>query len=60
MVEGIPRTLSGKKLELPIKKLLLGHALAAVVNPDSMANPECLEWYATFAQQRAKMLSDQY
>ncbi|WP_425375791.1 acetoacetate--CoA ligase [Pseudomonas marginalis] len=58
VVEAVPRTLSGKKLELPIKKLLLGHALAAVVNPDSMANPESLEWFETFAQQRAQALRD--
>jgi acetoacetyl-CoA synthetase len=60
VVEAVPRTLSGKKLELPIKKLLLGHALAAVVNPDSMANPESLRWYETFAQQRTQALSDQH
>lgn len=60
VVKAVPRTLSGKKLELPIKKLLLGHALAAVVNPDSMANPESLGWYETFAQQRAQAFSDQH
>jgi acetoacetyl-CoA synthetase len=46
----IPRTLSGKKQELPIKKLLLGHALEKVINKDAMANPECLRWYLEFAQ----------
>jgi acetoacetyl-CoA synthetase len=49
----IPRTLSGKKQELPIKKLLLGHPLEKVVNRDAMANPECLEWYLALAQRRA-------
>lgn len=43
-VEAVPRTLTGKKLALLINKLLLGHALAAVVNPDSMAQPESLGW----------------
>jgi acetoacetyl-CoA synthetase len=46
----IPRTLSGKKQELPIKKLLLGHPLEKVINKDAMANPECLHWYLEFAQ----------
>ena len=41
----IPRTLSGKKQELPIKKLLLGQPLEKVVNKDAMANPGCLDWY---------------
>ena len=48
-VPGIPRTLSGKKQELPIKKLLLGQPLDKVVNRDAMANPECLTWYTAFA-----------
>ena len=49
----IPRTLSGKKQELPIKKLLLGQPIEKVVNRDAMANPQCLEWYVDFARQRA-------
>lgn len=50
-VAEIPRTLSGKKQELPIKKLLLGQPLAKVVNKDAMANPGCLDWYEDFARQ---------
>jgi acetoacetyl-CoA synthetase len=49
VVPEIPRTLSGKKQELPIKKLLLGHAVEKVINKDAMANPGCLEWYLEFA-----------
>ena len=49
-VEQIPRTLTGKKQELPIKKLMLGHPLQQVVNPETMANPDCLPWYREFAQ----------
>jgi acetoacetyl-CoA synthetase len=48
-VPEIPRTLSGKKQELPIKKLLLGHAIEKVINKDAMANPTCLDWYLEFA-----------
>lgn len=58
VVQAIPRTLSGKKLELPIKKLLLGQPLEKVVNPDSMANPECLSWYVAFAEQRLTVLAN--
>ena len=49
----IPRTLTGKKQELPIKKLLLGQAIDKVLNRDAMANAGCLDWYVAFAQQRA-------
>jgi acetoacetyl-CoA synthetase len=48
-VPEIPRTLSGKKQELPIKKLLLGQPLEKVVNRDAMANPACLAWYVDFS-----------
>ncbi len=41
----IPRTLSGKKQEVPIKKIFLGQPLEKVVNRDAMANPQCLPWY---------------
>ena len=53
LVPEIPRTLSGKKQELPIKKLLLGAPLEKVVNKDAMANPACLDWYVAFAKDHA-------
>jgi acetoacetyl-CoA synthetase len=52
-VTEIPRTLTGKKQELPIKKLLLGQPLEKVVNKDAMANPGCLDWYVQFAARYA-------
>ncbi|MDH4464855.1 MAG: acetoacetate--CoA ligase [Acidovorax sp.] len=52
-VAEVPRTLTGKKQELPIKKLLLGQPIDKVVNRDAMANPGCLDWYVAFATQRA-------
>ena len=51
-VPAMPRTLTGKKLELPIKKLLLGQPLDKIVNPDTLANPECLAWYGEYAARR--------
>ena len=53
-VAEVPRTLSGKKQELPIKKLLLGQPIEKVVNRDAMANPGCLDWYVDFAARRAR------
>jgi len=38
----VPRTLSGKKLEVPIKRLLAGAKLESVVNPGTLANPNAL------------------
>ena len=52
-VDEIPRTLSGKKQELPIKKLLLGQPIERVVNKEAMANPGSLDWYVALAKQRA-------
>ena len=51
-VAEIPRTLSGKKQELPIKKLLLGQPLEKVLNREAMANPGCLDWYVNLAHTR--------
>jgi acetoacetyl-CoA synthetase len=48
-IEEVPRTLSGKKMEVPIKKLLLGQPLGNVANADAMANPASLDWFARFA-----------
>ena len=52
-VPEVPRTLSGKKQELPIKKLLLGQPIEKVVNKDAMANPDSLGWYVAYAARRA-------
>jgi acetoacetyl-CoA synthetase len=48
-IDQVPRTLSGKKMEVPIKKLLLGQPLDKVANTDAMANPASLDWFARFA-----------
>ncbi len=45
----VPRTLSGKKLEVPVKKLLLGGDPAKVVNRDSMANPDSFDMFIRYA-----------
>lgn len=51
-VKEVPRTLSGKKLEVPVKKLLLGGDPARVVNRDSMANPDSFDWFVGYAEKR--------
>ncbi len=49
-VPEIPRTLSGKKLELPIRKLLLGQPVEKVANRDSLGNPQSVEWFIDYAR----------
>ena len=50
----IPRTLTGKKLEVPIKRILLGHPTAKAVNRDSMANPGIIDWFVAFHTARER------
>jgi acetoacetyl-CoA synthetase len=52
-VSAIPRTLSGKKMELPVKKLLMGTAPEQVFKLDAMANADCVPWFVAFARGRA-------
>lgn len=49
----VPRTLSGKKLEVPVKKLLLGGNSETVVNRDSMSNPDSFDALVAYAAARA-------
>ncbi len=51
-VPAIPRTLTGKKMEVPVKRLLLGQAMTDVAARGSMADPEALAFFARFARDR--------
>ena len=48
----VPRTISGKKMEVPVKKILLGQPVEKSVNRDSMANPKSVDWFVDFARRR--------
>jgi len=50
---GIPRTLSGKKLEVPVKRILMGDDPSNVVNRDSLADPGVLDFYVELAKRRS-------
>lgn len=50
---GLPRTLSGKLLETPVKRILAGDAGAEAISRDSLANPEFLDWFVDHARQRS-------
>jgi acetoacetyl-CoA synthetase len=49
----VPRNMTGKKLELPVKKILQGAEPSSVISRDAMANPDCLEEYLAYAKDRA-------
>jgi len=53
-VSAVPRTLSGKKMELPVKKLLQGAAPDSVMKRDAMANAGCVDWFVALAAQRLR------
>ena len=49
-VDEVPRTLTGKKMELPVRKLLLGMPVDKVASADAMANPRSLAFFAGLAR----------
>lgn len=48
IVKEIPYTLSGKKMETPVKNLFLGKDLNKVVNKDAMKNPDSFDFFINF------------
>jgi len=45
----VPRTLSGKVLEVPVKRILTGTPVERAASRDSLANPAALDWFVDFA-----------
>jgi acetoacetyl-CoA synthetase len=50
-VAEVPRTLTGKKMELPVRKLLLGAAPDKVASPDAMVNPASFDFFVRYAKE---------
>jgi acetoacetyl-CoA synthetase len=46
----VPRTLSGKVLEVPVKRILTGTPAEQAASRDSLANPAALDWFVEFAE----------
>ncbi|KUN84036.1 acetoacetate--CoA ligase [Streptomyces griseoruber] len=53
-VPGIPHTRTGKKLEVPVKRLLQGAPAEQVVNPATVDAPELIDYYAGLGEERRK------
>jgi acetoacetyl-CoA synthetase len=51
-VADIPYTISGKKMEAPIKKILLGKDNEKTFNQDAMRNPESIDFFRIYAKER--------
>jgi acetoacetyl-CoA synthetase len=51
-VAEVPRTLSGKLLEVPVKRILMGHPPDRAASRESLANPAALDWFVRFAALR--------
>ena len=51
-VEQVPRTLSGKVLELPVKRILMGTPPEQAASRDSLANSEALDFFVSWASRR--------
>ncbi len=46
----VPRTLNAKKLEVPVKKILIGEPVEKAVNIDSMSNPQSIDYFVELAR----------
>jgi len=56
-VDDIPYTLTGKKMEVPVRKLLSGWPLEKAANRDAMQNPAAIDWFVRFCADNRVMLS---
>lgn len=50
IIKEVPYTLSGKKMEVPIRKILLGSDIQKAANPGAMRNPETIQYFIEFAK----------
>ncbi len=46
----VPRTLNGKKLEVPVKKLFMGAPLEKAISMDSVSNPQVMQYFIEFVR----------
>lgn len=51
-VESIPFTLTGKKMEVPVRKILMGVSPEKAANRDAVANPHALDYFVDYARRQ--------
>lgn len=57
-VPDVPRTLTGKLLEVPVKRILMGQDPGVAVSKGALANPAAMEWFIAFARNRNSPRAD--
>jgi acetoacetyl-CoA synthetase len=50
--------LTGKKLEVPVRKILMGFDVARAVSRDAMMNPAALDYFIEFAREQRDYTTD--
>ncbi|QBD81649.1 acetoacetate--CoA ligase [Ktedonosporobacter rubrisoli] len=55
VIAEVPRTLSGKKLEVPVKKLLMSLPVDKAISIGAMSNPQAIQYFVEFAQKVNKL-----
>lgn len=53
----IPYTLTGKKMELPVRKVLMGWPVEKAVSRDAMMQPKAIDWFMEFVRENREMLT---
>ena len=51
-IDDVPYTLTGKKMEVPVRKILLGFPLEKSANKDAMSNPHSLDYFINFLNEQ--------
>jgi acetoacetyl-CoA synthetase len=51
VVAGVPRTLTGKKMEVPVRNILMGWPSDKAAGRDATANPESIDYFVRFAEE---------
>ncbi len=46
----VPRTLSGKALDVPVKRVLMGESPEGAASRESLANPDAFDWFVRLAK----------
>ena len=49
-IPDIPYTISGKKMETPVKRILMGLSLNSSISKDAMKNPEIIDFFVKFKE----------
>ena len=53
-VPEVPRTLNGKKVEVPVKRILLGESPEEVITASSLENPDSINYFVELSQRSAQ------